>query len=219
MFDFSGELQLTLADFFCALYDELKGWQAALGAALGFLALIFAAQRHFSLNRRRDKELKMEQALSVMAALYGEILILRNEVARLARGVAIVSQNRGVQPNAGIQPNQHFVDSHTLSEPLLYKTLASKLGLLSVDTMMAIIKFYNNVETARSWLPLLVDDKTRVYQHSVLTVLLPARDAVGEIIPTLRHMESVLSIAEPASDPEMGMTDTIIEMEEALFDD
>ena len=219
MFDLSGALQLTLADFFCALYDELKGWQAALGAALGFLALIFAAQRHFSLNRRRDKQLKNEEALSVMAALYGEILILRNEAARLAKGVAIVSPNRGVQPNAVIRLNQHFVDSHTLSEPLLYKTLASKLGLLSVDTMMAITKFYNNVETARSWLPLLVDDKTRVYQHSVLTVLLPARDAVREIIPTLRHMEIILSIAEHASDPDMGMTDTIIEMEEALFDD
>ena len=219
MFDLSGALQLSLVDCFCALYDELKGWQAALGATLGFLALIFAAQRHFSLNRRRDKELKDEEALSVMAALYGEILILRNEAAWLAKGVAIVSHNRGVESNAVIQLNQHFVDSHTLSEPLLYKTLASKLSLLSVDTMMAIIKFYNNVETARSWLPLLIDDKTRVYQHSVLQVLLPARDAVREIIPTLRDMEIILSIAEPTSDPDMGMTDTIIEMEEALFDD
>ena len=214
---------MTLVDCSCALYDELKGWQAALGAALGavlgIVALILAAQRHFRLNRRRDKELKDEEAQSVMAALYGEILILRNEVARLSNGVAIVSRNRGVEANAVIQLNQHFVDSHTVSEPLLYKTLASKLSLLNVDTMMAIIKFYSNVETARSWLPLLVDDKTRVYQHSVLTVLLPARDAVREIIPTLRHMEMVLSIAEPASDPDMGMTDTIIEMEEALFDD
>lgn len=219
MFDLSGALQLTLADFFCALYDELKGWQAALGAVLGFLALIFAAQRHFSLNRRRDKELKNEEALSVMAALYGEILILRSEAARLAKGVAIASPNRGMMVNGGIELNQHFVDSHTLPEPLLYKTLASKLGLLSVDTMIAIIKFYSNVETARSWLPLLVDDKTRVYQHSVLTVLRPARGAVREIIPTLRHMETVLSIAEPASDPDMGRADAIIEMEEALFDD
>ena len=135
---------MTLVDCSCALYDELKGWQAALGAALGavlgIVALILAAQRHFRLNRRRDKELKDEEAQSVMAALYGEILILRNEVARLANGVAIVSRNRGVEANAVIQLNQHFVDSHTVSEPLLYKMLASKLGLLNVDTMMAIIE-------------------------------------------------------------------------------
>lgn len=122
LLDLSGALQLTLADFFCALCDELKGWQAALGATL-----------------------------------YGEILILRNEAARLAIGVAIVSPNRGLDPNAVIQLNQHFVDSHTLSEPLLHKTLVSKLGLLNLDTMTAIIKFYNHVETARSWLPLLGD--------------------------------------------------------------
>ena len=200
-------------DFFFALYEELKEWQAVLGAVLGFLALIFAAQWHFRLNRRRDKELKSEEALSVMAALYGEILVLRNEAALLARGVA---QTR-VDPS--IKLNQHFVDSHYLSKPLLYAALASKLGRLSADIVLAIIKFHNNFETARSWLPLLVDDKTRGYQHSVLTVLVPARSAVREIIPTLRQMEHVLSILEPASDPDMGMTDIIIEMEEQIFED
>ena len=205
-------------DFFFVLYDELKEWQAALGAVLGFLALIFAAQRHFSLNRRRDKELKNEEALSVMAALYGEILILRNEAARLTRDVARASAGQGMQPNPVIKLNQHFVDSHSLSEPLLYKALASKLGLLSADIVIAITKFHNTFETARSWLPLLVDDKKRGYQHSVLTVLVPARGAVREIIPTLRQMERVLSIPEPAADPDMGMTDTIIEMEEDIFD-
>ena len=200
-------------DFFFALYDELKEWQAALGAVLGFLALIFAAQRHFSLNRRRDKELKNEEDLSVIAALYGEILVLRNEAAQLARGVTQAGAD------GGMPLNQHFVDSHTLSEPLLYTALASKLGRLSADIVVAIIKFHNNFETARSWLPLLVDDKTRGYRHSVLTVLVPARDAVREIMPTLRQMEHVLSIPEPASDPDMGITDTIIEMEKQSFDD
>ena len=209
---------MTLVDFVFALYDELKEWQAALGAVLGFLALIFAAQRHFRLNRRRDKELKNDEALSVMAALYGEILILRNEAARLARGVAQATANRGTQPDPVIKLNQHFVDSHSLSEPLLYKALASKLGLLSADTMIAITRFHNNFETARSWLPLLVDDKTRGYRHRALTVLVPARDAVRKIIPTLRQMERVLSIPEPASDLDMGLTDTIIELEEAIFD-
>ena len=204
---------MTLVDFFFALYDELKEWQAALGAVLGFLALIFAAQRHFSLNRRRDKELKNEEDLSVIAALYGEILVLRNEAAQLARGVTQASAD------PGMPLNQHFVDSHTLSEPLLYTALASKLGRLSADIVVAIIKFHNNFETARSWLPLLVDDKTRGYRHSVLTVLVPARDAVREIMPTLRQMEHVLSIPEPASDPDMGITDTIIEMEKLSFDD
>ena len=148
-----------------------------------------------------------------MAALYGEILVLRNEAARLARGVAQARTDQGMQRNPVIKLNQHFVDSHTLSEPLLYKALASKLGLLSADIVVAITRFHNNFETARSWLPLLVDDKTRGYQHSVLTVLVPARGAVREITPTLRQMERVLSIPVPASDPDMGMTDPIIEIE------
>ena len=63
-----------------------------------------------------------------MAALYGEILVLRNEAARLAGGVAQARADQRMQRNPVIKLNQHFVDSHSLSKPLLYKAL--ERGLL-----------------------------------------------------------------------------------------
>jgi hypothetical protein len=70
------------------LYVEAKQWQAGIAALLGFLGLIFAALFNFRLNRRRDAQLRSEEMISVASALYGEILLLRDELAQLARTVA-----------------------------------------------------------------------------------------------------------------------------------
>ncbi len=74
-------------------YSELKGWQTAIGSLLGFIALMVAALWNFRLNRRRDAALRADEALSVVTALYGEILLLRKEVGELARVVANIKLN------------------------------------------------------------------------------------------------------------------------------
>ena len=71
-----------------SIYEELRGWQAGIGSLVGLVALLLGALWNFHLNRRRDKALRREEVLSVEVALYGEILLLRNEVALIARLVA-----------------------------------------------------------------------------------------------------------------------------------
>jgi hypothetical protein len=199
------------------LYREAKGWQTAIGSVLGFGALMIGALWNFHLNRRRDAVLRREEMLSVAAALYGEILLLRMEVARISLSTAGVFVGVGTQPNPTIKFDEHFLEAQTLPEPILYRTLAPKLGLLSADMVVAITRFHSNFQSVKSRLPLLLPKKGRGYTHSVLNVLVPARDAVKEIIPTLRQIESMLSISDPASDPEMGQTNFVIEMEEETF--
>src|SRR5437660_5515422 len=184
-----------------SFYQELKSWQSAIGSLLGFFALMTAALWNFHLNRRRDARLRNEESLSVMAALYGEILLLRNEAARLARAVANVHITVGMDSRSVLKFTRHFVEANTLSEPILYKAFATKLGMLNAAVVVAITEFHSNFQKARSWLPLLVEDKERGYSYSVLAVLVPARDAVRDIVPTLRTMERLLSISKPADDP------------------
>src|SRR5689334_19002935 len=102
-----------------ALYQELKTWQTAIGAFFGFIALMSGALFNFYLNRRRDAQLRQDESLSVTAALYGEIVLLRKEAARLAQGVAQAYVDRGTQRNPVIKFNAHFIESHPLSEPML----------------------------------------------------------------------------------------------------
>ena len=111
-------------------YNELKGWQTGISSMFGFGALIVAALWNFSLNRRRDAALRDEEALSVATALYGEILLLRKEVGQLARVVA------NIEINKSREFDEHFLEAHPLSEPLLYKALAPKIGLLSPEWLI-----------------------------------------------------------------------------------
>jgi hypothetical protein len=200
------------------LYQELKSWQTVIGSLLGFLALMIGAMWNFHLNRRRDAVLRTQESLSVAAALYGEILLLRKEAASLARTIGTVHENVGMQRDPVIKFDAHFVAANTLPEPMLYQALASKLGMLDADLVVAITKFHSDFAQARSGIPLLQKVEGRGYSHSVLTVLIPCRDAVSDIVPALRKMERILAITVPADDPDLGLTETFIEMEEKSFE-
>jgi hypothetical protein len=190
------------------IYEELKGWQGGIGSLLGFVALMVAALWNFRLNRRRDAMLRAEEALSVAAALYGEIVLLRIEIARIARDVA------RIEAGSDRDIDKHFLEAHALPEPTLYKALAAKIGLLSADLVIAITGFHKNYQEVRTWLPLLIENPERGYYYSRSYLLVPARDAIYDIVPALRKIEQLASISEGATDPELGLTDDIIEWEE-----
>jgi hypothetical protein len=135
---------------------------------------------------------------------------LRIEAACLARAVA----NVHITGITVIPFDAHFIEANKLSEPFLYKALSAKIGLLDADVIIAITEFHCHIQEARSRLPLLIRNKDRNYSYSVANVLAPARDAVKNIVPGLRKIEGILSIRERAADPDLGITDHIIEMEE-----
>lgn len=197
------------------LGSELKGWQTGLGSLFGFLTLMVAALWNFRLNRRRDAQLRTDEALSVAAALYGEIRLLRKELGRLARTVAHISINadlRGSFPTF----DTHFLERNPLSEPLLYKALAPKIGLLSADLIVAITEFHKNFQEAKTSLPLLIDNPERKYGYRASVVLVPARDAINNIQPALREIERMAFFAAAVEDIDLGYTEDIIEMDEEL---
>lgn len=79
--------------------------------------------------------------------------------------------------------DKHFLERVKLPEPLLYKSLAPKLGLLSPDLLLPIIEFYGHLETMRALLPKLLKDEERGFTYSPTHVLKPARDAIFGVVP------------------------------------
>lgn len=187
------------------------------GSTLGLFALIFAAMLNFRLNRKRDAQVRAEEALSVATALYGEILLLREELAYASQLVAKTDMNKGFDQYATLKFDAYFLERIKLSEPTLYRALASKIGLLDSELILAITKFHADFEAVRTWLPRLVRDKNRKFDHSVLYVLLPAQNAIENIIPTLRRIESMADISTPAEDPDFGDAQMVIEHQQELF--
>jgi hypothetical protein len=192
-------------------YNELKGWQTGIGSMLGFVALMMAALWNFRLNRRRDAALRAEEALSVATALYGEILMLRKEIGTIA---TVVAKN---ELNPLRKLDKHFLKEYPLSEPLLYKALASKIGLLSSDLVVSITAFHKDLQEAKTGLPLLIENPQRKTTYSAVEFLLPARNVIENIRPTLEKIEHMASILKPVENIDLDSIEIVINREEEIM--
>lgn len=202
----------------CLIYEELKAWQGAIGSLFGFMALMAAALWNFRLNRKRDAALRADEALSVAAALYGEIMLLRKEAAQIATTVAKMAMRETRYGSSSYKIDSHFLEAYKLSEPMFYKTLAPQIGLLSADLVIAITEFHRNFQEVKISLPLLVENSDRGYDYSWSSVLIPARDAVKNIIPASRKIEQLTSISTPMKDLELREVEEVIEFEQIQYD-
>lgn len=156
---------------------------------------------NYRLHRKRDERLRAEEIVSIASALYGEILILRKSVARMANAVGYRYIRHGLH---GDQPiDEHFVEQYALPKPKLYPALASKVGMLNSQLALEVVQFYSRVEEAETWLPRLQDDDKRPYSFGVSYVLDPATDAVIGVTPALRIIEKMAGIVDEAEMPEL----------------
>ena len=178
---------------------------ALVGAAAGLGAILAGALYNAKLNRRRDAELRKEEELSIANALYGEILLLREEVAKVAQAVAYLEERHR-------EITQQHVEDYRVRDPILYPALAHRLGLLPADLLLAITKFYGDYWLAGRNLPLLVRGE-RGFSYAPTSVLKHAVSAVDDIEPTLRKIEALTGSPE-ARKPDTGNAPLIVEMYE-----
>ena len=195
----------------------LTSQNPATAFLFGLTALIIGALFNSHLNRRRDDRQRAEEAKAVAAALYGEILPLRREVALLARIVAKTHFAEGLQTNPTLKFDETLLERNTLTDPLLYRSLASKLGLLEPELVLAITSFHANYQSVRDWLPRLVHNEKRSFSYSILSLLNPAREVVLGVNPALRRIEEILGVKAPAGDPDMKDALSAIDIEESYY--
>ena len=184
-------------------WQEVKSWQPLIAALFALVGLIGGALFNSYLNRRRDRVLRSEETLAVSTALYGEIILMRERLALMAK---VLSYREHLGET---EINDQFVKDYSPSDPVLYPALASKIGLLSHDLVLDITRFYENFQTAKDNLPLLVESETRPTPYHVVTVLRPAVNAIYDVRTALRKIERLARI-RPAQDPDSGLSDAVI---------
>ncbi len=196
-------------------YIEVKGWQTSIGSLLGFAALTWGALYNFKLNRRRDQLLRSEEVIAIASAMYGEILLLRQNAARLAQFVGLRSIKHGFTSDGDF--DEYFREMIEIPTPLVFPALAPKIGMLPPSIALEISKFYSRIEEAQSWLPRLQENPARKYSYSVASVLRPAIDAVNLIVPALREIETLTGIEPAKYDTNMKDALTALDMEEEFY--
>lgn len=177
-----------------AIYGEVKGWQQAIGAIVGFSGLIAAALFNADLNRRRDDRIRHLEAVAVAAALYGEMEMLRARVARTANRLAHRYFDHGLGRHKGEEFDRHLLAEVALPDLSLYPALASQVGLLPSDITLDVVRFYSCIEQVRSRMPWLRDDPERKFSYSLDWILQPAIDAIKGSEKALRNIENFAGI-------------------------
>lgn len=200
-----------------------QGSATAFGAVVTFVfgltAVLIGALFNAHLNRRRDDRLRNEELKSVAAALYGEILLLREEIARMSKIVAKTYFQEGLYPRPRLKFDQNLLERNTLEDPILYPALASKLGVLPADLVLAVTRFHADYESVRGWLPRMVENEERGFSYSVLSLLEPAESAVLGVNSALRRFEGILGLDTPAPDPDVEDLISAMDMERQTLED
>jgi hypothetical protein len=156
--------------------------------------------------------LRKEEALSIAVGLCSEMLLLRQEMARLAGAVASRYYSRR-------EIDAHFLAENKIPEPVLFQALAPKIGLLPPKLAVSIAEFYQRLKECAIWLLILVQDDTRGYQYSYLPVLKPATNGVRNVLGVLKEIETMGGLPKIASELDLTNVDEVIELEELTFSD
>lgn len=190
------------------LYNELKAWQDGIGALMGFAALIAAALFNFHLARRLERESRAREARAVAAALYGELLLLEDQLAQAAAAVAGMFLD---DSTAEIGPA--FLQQHHLSDPALYPALAGKLGLLDANMVLAITAFHADYQAAKAALPLIAVDRGPRRSHGVVLFLRPAVEAVEKMQSGLELLGEMIGVGARRRVPDLRAAQDVLELE------
>ncbi len=198
-----------------SFYNELKGWQSVIGSTLGFGALIAGALFNAHLNRKRDDRLRNAEAITIALSLYGEILLLRGDVAAMAASLGSWYVDRGGYASLP----EYYRELYPLRKPTLYNALAPKLGMLNPDLLMLVTNFYSNYEATLGHFPKIFDNKEQKITYGPEWVIAPAISAAEDVEEALREIERLGGIRTPAVTPSTGRAHEAIELADAMRSD
>jgi hypothetical protein len=215
---------MSVTDWLSGVLGWLKGWQTGIGAILGFTIGTWINHRF---NRRRDKWLRDQEERSIIVAIYGEIISIREDIGKLATAIA------RIETHGDKIFDEQFVKDHALPVPIIYPSLASKIGLVSSDLLIPITKFYSNLRRTNASLPLLVEriiERERLLAGGELklrqerqafhpiAVLRPAIATIDDIKPALARIEKLAGMP-PVEDPLTGLARFVLVEAERQFEE
>ncbi len=180
----------------------------------GLIAMVLGALFNAHLNRKRDDRLRKNEMRATAAALYSEILVMREIVADMGQAIGRRCLEHG---DFNLQKNDEVV-LFRLSEPVVFEALAPKLNLLGPDWVRPITEFYLHYASLKTCLRFVSQAEGKQLLGSSM-VLVPARMAVVDVIPTLRSIEVSLEIEKQAPEPEIGLIIKAIAQEKLIYPD
>src|SRR5262245_49779005 len=126
---------MTATEFLAPTIEAIREWQEGIAILAGFLLLVFAFLINGRVTRRRESERRRNETRAILAARYGEIVVLREKIAVVTR---LVADKAIRHADLGDQ----FVAENMPPPPVLFERLVDKIGVLPSSYVLRIISFY-----------------------------------------------------------------------------
>ncbi len=107
-------------------------------------------------------------------------------------------------------------DLYRPSEPVIFPSIASRLGLLDPQLVLGITRFYARLEEAKRGLEDLISEYTGP-KHSCTVVLRPVVFGIEDVKPCLRVIEE-LTGSPKANEIDVGRASDVIWMEDDMME-
>lgn len=124
------------------MWEILQGWQQAIGAIVGFVALAMAALFNAHLNRKRDDRLQGRDGMLLARSLQAEVKTIVAQLRELRR---FCDETKVKNPlDAAKKVQGMLVPIETV-----YPQVGAKIGLLDERAAQAVVHFYGSLAALR----------------------------------------------------------------------
>jgi hypothetical protein len=124
------------------VWEVLQGWQQAIGAIVGFVALAMAALFNAHLNRRRDDRLQGLDGWLLARSLLAEVKTIVAQLRQLQRFCDETKVNNPLDAAKKVQ-------SMLVPVETIYPQVGAKIGLLHDAAAQAVSLFYSSLAALR----------------------------------------------------------------------
>ena len=161
-----------------ATVEELRNWQTAFGAMLGFIGVIVASRVNAGHARKKAAEDRETEAKAIATALYAEMFHLRR------RAIAVANEiGRRVMIGSPLMVQQTLHNyrpiEFAIPEGIVFKGLVDEIGMLNSRMIFSLVHFHSALDDARAGLKRLEEKPHYDGPDAVHAILRPIADAAA----------------------------------------
>lgn len=141
-------------------YSELKDWQTAIAALLGFGGLIWAVTLSARKQRERDDHIRDQEIQAMARALKSEITSITDFLRGKKVTIESVISKSNDKNNVNKKPvilTKSFVEWFAPTTPQVYERCMEKIGFLPDKVSRHVVKFFDLLTSVKNGLSVQIE--------------------------------------------------------------
>ena len=141
---------LLFVGMFWMFYSELKDWQTAIAALLGFGGLIWAVTLSARKQRERDEHIRDQEIRAMARGLKSEIFNITRSLKASTDAIERRTNEKNALSRQFSVPVVIFEEMYAPPTPQLYERCLEKIGFLPDKTSKVVMSYYDKLTEVKN---------------------------------------------------------------------